>query len=74
MTYYVLQCSEDGDVSLRSYTKDELEEALACGDIDGADAKIANVHDFASGKVSLVIIKGEAIMPKPTKQVTAWEV
>lgn len=75
--YYVIQCSDDGDVSLMFMTETELKRKLNHEEIDATLAEIPPdaIHDLASGSWPLIIIEGEAIMPIATaKQVVEWEV
>lgn len=74
--YYVLRCSEDGDVSLTRYSEENLERALTDGDIDASQAALPAfpVYDIASGEWPLTIIRGEVIVPEPVERVTKWRV
>lgn len=74
--YYVIACSEDGEVSLHTFDEDELRAELDSGGIDGDEVEVppATVYDFASGQCPVVIIKGKAIKPLPVKKATKWQV
>lgn len=73
--YYVLYCSEDGDVHLERFTKQRLEKALADEDW-GPDVKIhlcSEIPRRLESAVGIFIIKGQSIVPQPKTVVTAWE-
>lgn len=79
MSYFAIYTSEDGDVTISEFTKEELERNLnekAWGeDIQmlaktGGKLKGLDLRNLAG----LLIIKGEIILPKPQEVVTKYGV
>jgi hypothetical protein len=78
--YYWIECSEDGDVRVSSYTKDELERVLGDPETNDPDGRRTSGLALAvpgsdpmywNGKS--IIIKGEIVVPKPRDVVQKWE-
>lgn len=75
--YFKISCSEDGDVSVHAYTKEELVAELGrrtelgepapkfCAAIPGSDPQ------YWDGKS--VVIKGEIVVPAARRVVESWE-
>ena len=75
-TYFVIHCSEDGDVSVNHYTKDELLEALE-GEDYGADIGFHDSlerHDPQYWGRKILIIKGSIVVPKPKKVIESYDI
>ena len=72
--YYVISCSEDGDVSVECVTKEELESKLN-EEYWGSNPKFldASCRDLRS-RAGLLVIKGERVVPSPVEVVKGWGV
>lgn len=71
--YFVINTSEDGDVSLSVLTKEELEGRLNedyWGRPKFLDASDRDLRE----EDGLIIIRGKSIQPKPRTTVKEWEV
>ncbi len=78
--YYWIACSEDGDVRVSSYTKDELERELNDPEINDPDGRrLAGLSSSIPGSDPMywdgksVIIKGEIVVPNTVAVVKKWE-
>lgn len=75
--FFVIAVSEDGEVSARSYTKSQLEQALADGELDPKTRRSLNekgkCEDLMCGG-GWLLIEGEQRVPKPKQTVTTWSV
>ena len=78
--YYWIDCSEDGDVRVHTYTKKELENELdrsAKAVEEGESAPVfsrtipGTDPQYWDGKS--IIIKGEIVVPSPRDIVQKWE-
>lgn len=76
--YYVLQATEDGVYLTHYESAEKLEQDLENGEIDISSGVITspwtlrrNINDWGCGDV--IIIKGEAIEPKPIETVTKYK-
>ena len=74
--YYVITRSEDGDVSVRRYTKLALEANLNSEDWQGTawQSKFESDPEQWSGDHAGIIIRGTFVMPEPVTRVTKLEV
>ncbi len=71
MKYFVLEMSEDGDVYLRDFTKEELEQSLNQGDWEGTKVfKSIDEFDLMEAGAGIYIFKGELVTPVNEKVVT----
>lgn len=74
MAYYLLHPNERGGIFIEEFTKEQLDKRLADIVDDGVDFEFTrNVETLAETESGLVIIKGEAIIPKKKEVVTKWE-
>lgn len=74
--YFVISTSEDGDVSIHTYTESELNEALnEEGGIDPAKVRRMEPHwtDLQQDD-GYYIIEGRLVVPKEKTKVTKWGV
>ena len=73
--YYVLHCSENLDVVLYRFTKEELQTKLSGDEWTGIAVYTDGVEQFrptnVHGTPGLYIFKGYLVTPKPK---TIWEV
>ncbi len=73
--YFVIRCSEDGDITLSQFDKSTLERHLT-EEYWGPNVQILvpparlNLQEAAG----IYIIKGELVIPKPVKVVDSWVV
>ena len=73
--YYIIHCSEDGEISVSEFTEEKLLVELnddywgTNGFIEKIDSD--NPQEWDADK--LLIIKGEIIKPKPKKIVDTYE-
>jgi hypothetical protein len=76
MSYWIIRCSEDGEVSIAPMERIELEQAFINGEVDPENAVVPakGIYDLASGEAPLIIIEGKVIKPKPATKVTRWEI
>jgi hypothetical protein len=80
--YIVIQTTGDGDIRINKYSKDELTKFINDeeeGDFDTADFVTDKRLEKESdpiywGENSILIIKGELVVPKPVKIVEQYEV
>lgn len=73
--YFVIQCSEDGDVSVIEYEKDELLSLINAEDCgDGSFFDTMPESDLQYWKNKTLIIKGDIVSPKPVKVVKEYEI
>jgi len=71
--YFFIHCSEDGDISVTQYNKEELLEIIKeYGDIKYFE-KLEEEDPQCWGRNAL-IIKGEIATPKPKKVVEEYEI
>ena len=80
-SYFVIRCSEDGDVSLELLRKEELNKRLN-SDYWGAtneqddlarELKFGDYFDLTE-RAGMIIIKGRAVQPIARQRVTDWDV
>ena len=73
--YFLIHCSEDGDVSVDKYEKDALLLAIKenyYGDIGFFDKMPDGGVMYWGNRV--LIIKGEIVIPKPVEVVKKYEI
>jgi len=73
--YFLIHCSEDGDVSVAKYEKDALLSAIKenyYGDIGFFDKMPDENIQYWGNKV--LIIKGEIVTPKPVEVIKKYEI
>lgn len=78
--YYWIDCSEDGDVSVMTLTKDELERRLNDPELYDPDGRIVGGlspevpgSDPMYWEGKSVIIKGEIVVPTIQRDLKKWE-
>ena len=71
--YFVISASEDGDIRVRRFSKQELEDKLK-ESWWGDSPKFLDVDSDLERESGLLIIRGERVAPKPVYVVKAWEV
>ena len=75
MTYFLIHCSEDGDVSVTPYEKDDLLRAIKNKDYGPIEfMENINYGDPQYWGNKSLIIKGEIVIPKPKKVVEEYEI
>lgn len=72
-SYFVFSFSEDGDVSVRRFTKDDLEAKLN-EEYWGPSPTFLDANSNFENESGLLIIKGERIAPGPVETVKRWGV
>ena len=75
MAYYVIRCSEDGEVSIVAMERAEILDALNSGEIeaDSASTPTGAIYDLGAGEYPLIIIEGRVTLPKAVARVKEWE-
>lgn len=71
MSYFVIDASEDGEVSVNRLSKEELEKRLN-EKYWGSEPKFLSENDDLARIAGLMIIKGGLITPQPKKVVEQW--
>jgi len=75
MSYFLIVCSEDGDISVTPYNKDELLEAIIEEDHDYIkfmqNIKDTNPQYWGNSRL---IIKGEIVTPEPKDVVKEYDI
>jgi len=80
--YYVIRNSEDGEISIDSFTKEELEIELDAGEngifsrVDKFTPTITGIYDAGNNlhPNMPIIIKGKIIIPRQEKVITKYKV
>lgn len=79
MSYFLIYCSEDGDVSVTPYEKEELLEAIRTEDY-GCVGFIENISELQGNGDpqmwgnNILIIKGEIVTPEPEKVIEKYKI
>jgi hypothetical protein len=71
--YFVISFSEDGDVSVKGFTKKELEAKLNA-DYWGSNPRFLDESANFENDSGLMIIKGTLVKPGPVETVKRWGV
>lgn len=81
MSYIVVDVSEDGEVSVSSYTEEQLlawlNERAYRAFLNGRDMKFqtkADLFDVVGNFEGPLIIRGEVVQPKAAEVVKSWTV
>jgi len=74
--YFLITCSEDGEVRVRQYSKEELLTTLAAGDHGKIDffGKVPAVDPMNWNTGKCLLIKGEIAVPYPKTTTVAYDV
>jgi len=75
-SYFLITCSEDGDLGVQEYSKAELLTALAEGDHGKLEfiSKLRANDPMNWGRNQCVLIKGEVVVPYPKETTVAYDV
>lgn len=72
--YFLIHCSEDGDISVKQYSKDELLRLLKDEDYGFIEFFDKMPKDSPVYWEKVLIIKGEIMCPKPIEVVKQYEI
>ena len=77
--YFAITCSEDGDIEIKEYNHDDLTKFINDekeGDFDTVDfmKTITDKNPQYWGPNSILIIKGEIMVPKPVKIIEQYRI
>lgn len=74
--YFVICVSEDGDLSIRSFTRKEILKEINDGEVNPNACRhfIDESNPMYWGENNTLIIKGEIVSPKGVKVVTEFDI
>ena len=75
-SYFLVTCSEDGDISISQYSKEELLTKLAAGDHGKLDflGKLTDGDPMNWKNDKCLLIKGDIAVPYPKTTTVAYDV
>jgi hypothetical protein len=75
MSYFLIECSEDGDVSITQHDRESLVKSISNGEYKNATFinSVPGVDpQYWGGQV--LVIKGEIVVPKPKEVVMEYDI
>lgn len=86
-SYIVIHCSEDGDISVDQYSKEDLLRRVLGSEESSPQGYYGTVNCFGhipgsdpmmwrsrAGGDGILVIKGRIVQPKPVQRVTEYEI